>query len=77
MINISNEQNSKSAGKYRLKLSTVALAVFLAAALLLFYLKTENVIGDMAYLAGLIGLVISALIATFTFGRIAHKRYPS
>ena len=75
-MNSSSEQaNSRIARSYRLKLSTVALAVFLAVAFLAFYLRTIGVIGDVEYFVGLVSLIIAALIVTIILGRMAKKRY--
>jgi len=54
-VNSSSKQtNSRLARSYRLKLSTVALAVFLVIAFLAFYLRAIDVIGDLKYLQGLL-----------------------
>ncbi len=73
----SEQTNSRLARSYRLKLSTVALAVFLVVAFLVFYLRTIDVIGDVEYFVGLVSLIIAALIVTIILGRMAKKRYVS
>lgn len=77
MSNSLSGDNHGLASKYRLKLSKVALAVFLAIALITFFLRIIRVIGDMEYFAGLVSLVIAALIVTVILGRVAKKRYNS
>jgi Na+/glutamate symporter len=67
--------NHGLASKCRLKLSTVALAVFLAIALIAFVLRNIGAIGDVEYVVGLVSLVIAALIVTVILGRVAKKRY--
>ena len=66
---------SKRMRSYRLKLSTVALLVFLAAAFLAFYLRATGVLGDMTYYGALVGLIVASLVVTIMLGRMAKKRY--
>jgi Na+/glutamate symporter len=73
--NSSSGGNHGLASKYRLKLSTVALAVFLVIALIAFILRNIGAIGDVEYVVGLVSLVIAALIVTVILGRVAKKRY--
>lgn len=75
MIDSSGQTNSRIVRSYRLKLSTVALVVFLVAAFLVFYLRTIGFIGDVEYFVGLVSLIIAALIVTIMLGRMAKKRY--
>ncbi len=69
--------SSKQVRGYRLKLSTVALVVFLAFAVLAFYLRNTGIIGDIEYLLSLGGLITAAIIVTVILGKFAKKRYAS
>jgi len=60
---------------YRLKLSTVALIVFLGFTFLAFYLRAIDVLGDLEYFLGLVGLIVAAMVVTLMLGRMAKKRY--
>ncbi|MGD6808838.1 MAG: hypothetical protein ACQCN3_03985 [Candidatus Bathyarchaeia archaeon] len=62
------------AASYRLKLSSIALIVFLMIAGICLYLNLTGVISDIIYYAILIGLVVAALVLTYLFGRISKKR---
>jgi hypothetical protein len=77
MVSSSERNNSRLARSYRLKLSTVALVVFLVIAFLVFYLRAIGIIGDVEYYVGLVSLIIAALIVTIILGRMAKKRYAS
>ncbi len=77
MSNNKNRGNSDAAAGYRLKLSTVALIVFLAVAAVCFYLRSTGIISDLVYYIVLVSLIVAALILTFVFGRISKKRYDS
>ncbi len=77
---MSNNYNGDSyslAASYRLKLSSIALIVFLAIAAVCFYLKMIGVINDVDYYAVLFGLVVVALVLTFLFGKLSKKRRDS
>jgi len=65
------------AASYRLKLSSIALIVFLAIAAVSFYLKMNGVIDDVTYYALLFGLVVVALVLTFLFGKLSKKHRDS
>jgi hypothetical protein len=60
---------------YRLKLSTVALIIFLGLTFLAFYLRVIGVLGDLEYFFGLVGLIVAAMVVTLMLGRVAKKRY--
>jgi hypothetical protein len=77
MSNSQNRGNSNAAASYRLKLSTIALIVFLVVAALCFYLRSAGIISDLIYYIVLISLIVVALILTFVFGRISKKRFDS
>jgi O-antigen/teichoic acid export membrane protein len=77
MSNDSNRDSSRPAAVYRLKLSTVAVIVFLAVAAVCFYLQSTGVINDIVYYGVLLGLIVAALVLTYVFGKISKKRYTS
>ncbi len=66
---------SKRMRSYRLKLSTVALIIFLGLTFLAFYLRAIDVLGDVEYFLGLVGLIVAAMVVTLMLGRLAKKRY--
>jgi hypothetical protein len=75
----SNESGSgqSTAANYRLKLSTIALIVFLVIAGVSFYLRSAGIITDIIYYVILVSLIVVALVLTFILGRISKKRYNS
>lgn len=77
MLNSYAGAEYNSASSYRLKLSSIALIVFLAIAAVFFYLKINGVLDDVTYYAILFGLVVAALILTFLFGKLSKKRRDS
>lgn len=77
MSNDLNGASSNLAASYRLKLSSIALIVFLAVAAVCFYLKLTDAISDILYYGVLVGLIVAALILTLVLGKISKKRYDS
>jgi Flp pilus assembly protein TadB len=69
--------NTGLAASYRMKLSSIALIVFLIVAAICFYLKLSGVINDVTYYVVLFGLIVAALVLTLVLGRISKKRYSS
>ncbi|MGD6934557.1 MAG: hypothetical protein ACQCN5_10160 [Candidatus Bathyarchaeia archaeon] len=62
---------------YRMKLSSIALIVFIVVAGAFFYLNLTGVISDIVYYIVLVGLLVGAIVLTFLFGRISKKRHDS
>jgi hypothetical protein len=60
-----------------MKLSSIALIVFIIVAAICFYLKLSGIINDVTYYVVLFGLIVAALVITLVLGRISKKRYSS
>ena len=75
MFNSLEGGNTSLAASYRMKLSSIALIVFIIIAAICFYLKLSGVITDLIYYAILFGLIVAALVLTLVLGRISKKRY--
>ncbi len=77
MSNMLNGGSIGLAASYRLKLSSIALIVFIVIAGVCFYLNLTGLLSDIIYYGILIGLIIAALVLTYLFGRISKKRHDS